>query len=118
MEQRRDIRFSEEFDAHYRALAPRVREKYDYALSIISTQHVVSQKFVKHLERTDLYELRVSVGTDEHRTLLFAVDAASFIESHMVLLLNSFVKKSTKDYRAAIKRAERLLDEYTKPSEE
>lgn len=42
----------------------------------------------------------------------FAVDNYSFIQSKRVILLNSFVKKGTKQYKAEIKLAERLLKKY------
>lgn len=48
---------------------------------MITTIYDVSTKFVKHLENTDLYEMRVSVGNNEYRTILFAVDKSNIIES-------------------------------------
>ena len=42
--------------------------------------------------------MRVSVNTNEYRTILFAVDNDNIILSKKVLLLNGFLKKSTKDY--------------------
>lgn len=38
-----------------------------------------------------LYEVRVSVGTNEYRTILVAVDTSSFMESKKVVFLNSFL---------------------------
>lgn len=73
---------------------------------------MVNKKFVKHLEKTDFYELCISGGSDEYRTVLLAIDNDSFIQSKRVLLLNSFVKKGTKQYKAEIKLAERLLKKY------
>ena len=48
---------------------------------------MLSTKFVKHLENTDLYEMRVSVSTNEYRTILFAVDDDNIILSKKILLL-------------------------------
>ena len=73
---------------------------------------MVNKKFVKHLENTDFYELRVSISSDEYRAVLFARDNSSFIQSKRGILLNSFVKKGTKQYKAEIKLAERLLKKY------
>ena len=64
------------------------------------------------LENTDFYELRVSVGSNECRTILLAVDHDNFIQSKNVLLLNSFLKKSTKQYKAEIKKAENIIKRY------
>lgn len=90
----------------------KTQEKFDYGLRLIQTQYVVNKKFVKHLENTDFYELRVSVSSDEYRTVLFAIDNSSFIQSKRVILLNSFIKKDTKQYKAEIKLAKRILKKY------
>jgi hypothetical protein len=61
------------------------------------------------IEKTNLYEMRVSVGSNEHRTFLFAIDASNIIESSLVVLLNSFLKKETKQYKAEIDKAKMIL---------
>jgi len=43
---------------------------------------------------------------------LFAIDKTNLLEAEKVLLLNGFVKKSTKDYKREIKKAEKLLNDY------
>ena len=112
MEAIRNILFSEEFELYYNNLESRIKEKYNYALNIIRTQRVVNKKFVKHLENTDFYELRISISTDEYRTIIFSVDNESFIESNTVILLNSFLKKNTKQYKSEIKTAEKIIKRY------
>lgn len=62
---------------------------------------VIHSKFIKKLENTDFYEIRVSIR-NEYRILLLTLDNDSFIESNRVLLLNGFQKKSTKDYKKQI----------------
>lgn len=74
----RDIIYSPEYEAYYAELNDDVREKYDYVEHIIKTIKVVSKKFVKHLEDTDLYEARMSVGNNEYMTILFAIDKTNF----------------------------------------
>lgn len=109
-----DIRIlirSEEFRTYYDALSPRIREKYDYVLSILSEQYVVSEKFVKKIETTYLYEVRVSLGSNEYRTLLFAIDDRNFMTSKQVILLNSFLKKESKQYKKEIQKAHAILAE-------
>lgn len=78
----------------------------------MKTIKVVSSKFVKHLEGTSLYEARISVGTNEHRTIVFAINAETFVKATRLLLLNSFQKKSTKDYKQQIATAYKILDRY------
>ena len=108
----RQVIYSEEFNDFYDSLDSRIQDKFDYGLRLIKTQYVVNKKFVKHLENTDFYELRISISSDEYRTVLFAIDNASFLQSKRVILLNSFIKKGTKQYKTEIKLAERLLKKY------
>lgn len=108
----RQVIYSEEFNDFYDSLDSRIQDKFDYGLRLIKTQYVVNKKFVKHLENTNFYELRISVSSDEYRTVLFAIDNDSFIQSKRVILLNSFIKKGTKQYKTEIKMAERLLKKY------
>lgn len=103
--------FSDEFDDYLSNLKSNIRSKYDYVIHIIETQYVVSEKFIKRLQNSDFYEMRVSVSTNEYRTIIFAVNNESFIESTEVILLNSFLKKSEKDYKKAISKAEKILTE-------
>ena len=110
----RETYHSEEYDQYYESLDARTQAKYDYVEAIIKTQYVVSQKFIKNLESSEFYEARVSIGTNEHRTVLFAVDSTSFIESKRVILLNSFLKKDSKQYKSEIEKARRILSKYIK----
>ena len=108
----RELYFSDEFVKFYDMLQDKVKAKFEHTMDVIRTEYVLSTKFVKHLENTDLYEMRVSVSTNEYRTILFAVDDDNFILSKKILLLNGFLKKSTKDYNKQIKIAERILKDF------
>lgn len=101
-----------EYEEYYASLDEKTKAKFDYVESIIKTQYVVNKKFVKNLEGTEFYEARVSVGTNEHRTIIFAIDSISFIESKRVLFLNSFLKKSTKQYKREVENARQILNKY------
>lgn len=70
----------------------------------------VPAKFIKHLENSDLYEMRVSVGTNEYRTVLFAIDHDNVIEAKNVILLNGFLKKDNRDYRKQVEIAVSILN--------
>ena len=107
----RELYFSDEFVKFYDMLQDKVKAKFEHTMDVIRTEYVLSTKFVKHLENTDLYEMRVSVSTNEYRTILFAVDD-NIILSKKILLLNGFLKKSTKDYNKQIKIAERILKDF------
>lgn len=108
----RETFHSQEYDEYYGNLDEKTKAKYDYVEMIIKTQYVVNKKFVKNLEDTEFYEARVSVGNNEYRTIIFAVETPSFMESRRVLFLNSFLKKSTKQYKGEIEIARRILKKY------
>lgn len=95
----RTILRTPEFMEFYNSLALKVQTKFQYVMNVIASVYNVSTKFVKHLEKTDLYEMRVSIGTNEYRTVLFAIDHDNFIEAKNIILLNGFLKKDNKDYR-------------------
>ena len=73
---------------------------------------MVNKKFVKNLENTQFYEARISLGNNEYRTIVFAIDADSFVECQKVLFLNSFLKKDTKQYRKEVDKASRIIKKY------
>ena len=105
----RTILISLEFDEFYNSLPVNVQTKIEYAMNIISEIKVVNSKLIKKLVDTDFYELRISVG-NEYRVILFTIDHENFIESEQLLLLNGFLKKSTKDYKREIERARLILN--------
>lgn len=108
----RETYHSKEYDEYYASLDEKIQAKYDYVEMIIKTQYVVNNKFVKSLEESEFYEARISVGTNEYRTIMFAIDSASFIESKKVLFLNSFLKKGSKQYKGEIATARKILKKY------
>ena len=103
-----------EFDEFCMNLSDRVKDKFLYVFQVIQSVYNISTKFVKHLEKTDLYEMRVSVGSNEYRTILFAVDHDNIIESTRIILLNGFLKKSSKDYKKQIEIARTILNRLRK----
>lgn len=109
----RELYFSDEFVEFYGMLQHKVKAKFEHIMDVIRTEYVLSTKFVKHLENTDLYEIRVSVNTNEYRTILFAVDNNNVILSKKILLLNGFLKKSTKNYSKQIKIANLFYNCFT-----
>ena len=99
-----------EFEAFYVSLRARTQTKFDYVINVISTIYNVPAKFIKRLENTDLYEMRVSVGTNEYRTVLFAIGHDNVIEAKNIILLNAFLKKDSKDYRKQVEIAVSILN--------
>lgn len=112
--QSREIRIvykTPQFEAFYDSLPQKVQIKFKYVIDVVTTIYDVSTKFVKHLQGTDLYEMRISVGSNEYRTILFAIDKANVIEATKIILLNGFLKKSNKDYRKQIEIAQSILND-------
>ena len=46
-----------------------------------------------------------------YRTVLFAIDSDNFVKATEIYLLNSFLKKSTKDYKKQIEIAKKIMKE-------
>lgn len=108
----RNVILSNEFEQYYAALPARIKVKFDYAINILQTVAVLSTKFVKKIQDSEFYEMRVSVGTNEYRSLLFSIDNDNIINATQVLILNSFLKKSNKDYPKQITIAENILKQF------
>lgn len=105
--------WSEDFSVFYGSLQPNVKEKADYVLGIISDMKILSSKIVKKLVKTEFYELRISLG-QEYRVIVLPLDNENIIEAEIILLLNGFVKKSTKDYKKQISIAKNTLKQLEK----
>ena len=88
----RNVYWTAEFAQFYNGLSDKVKIKFDYVLEIVKTERVISTKFVKRLENTDLYEMRVSVGGNEYRTVMFTMDNDNVILATEITLLNAFMK--------------------------
>ncbi|MBQ0063116.1 MAG: type II toxin-antitoxin system RelE/ParE family toxin [Prevotella sp.] len=106
----RNLILTDEFMKYYNCQQTNVQKKFDYVMNMLMIEKVPSTKFIKHLENTDFYEMRVSVGNNEYRTVLFAIDQDNIVNATQVLLLNSFLKKSSKDYKQNILIAKHIID--------
>lgn len=103
---------TEEFIAYYNNLPEKIKGKFDHAMNILKNIDVPNSKFVKKLVDTDFYEMRVSVATNEYRTIIFTIDNDNIVNATQILLLNAFLKKSTKDYKKQIEVAENIIKRY------
>ncbi|MDR2008927.1 MAG: type II toxin-antitoxin system RelE/ParE family toxin [Bacteroidales bacterium] len=106
----RSVLYSDEFNLFYSELDERTKVKYKQGIDILKTVYVLSTKFVKRIVNTNLYEMRISVGYNEYRTVLFCTDHENVIQATKIILLNGFLKKSSKDYNKYIKRAINILN--------
>ena len=89
----------------------RVSTKFFQIIEVIGEVRVVHTNFVKKLMNTQFYELRIK-AVNEIRIIIFAIDHLNFAECTKAVCLCGFQKKSTKDYKKAIKQAEKLLGDY------
>ncbi|MFY0601376.1 MAG: type II toxin-antitoxin system RelE/ParE family toxin [Cyclobacteriaceae bacterium] len=89
----------------------RVIDKFFQLVEVIGEVKVVNTNFVKKLRSSKFYELRIKAG-NEYRVVIFAIDHMNFNECSKAVCLTGFLKKSNKDYLKALKRAERILEDY------
>lgn len=108
----RTLILSEEYVEYYNGLPDKIRCKFDYAMNILRSIEVPNSKFVKKLIDTEYYEMRVSVGTNEYRTILFTIDNDNIVKATQIILLNAFLKKSKKDYKKQIELADNILKQF------
>ena len=87
------------------------QQKINYLSEILITQTVINIKVAKKLTNTNFYEVRVQVK-NEYRIIVFAIDHDNITQSRNILLLNGFMKKSTKDYDKQIKLAIKILEQW------
>ncbi|WP_010182823.1 type II toxin-antitoxin system RelE/ParE family toxin [Aquimarina agarilytica] len=91
----------------------KVALKFFQLVEVISEIKVVNSNFLKKLQSTQFYELRIKAG-NEYRIVIFAIDHLNFAECTKAVCLCGFQKKGTKDYKKAIKQAEKILEDYLK----
>lgn len=108
----REIFFSEEFDEFYDSQTEKVQEKFDYVINILRRESILTEKFVKKIQNTEFYEMRVSIGNNAYRSLFFAIDHDNATLARKIILLNAFLKKSEKDYRKEVVKARNILERY------
>jgi phage-related protein len=107
----REVFYTSEFRSFLLSVEARVREKYIWTIDVVETLPIIPAKYVKKLETVDLYEMRVSTGHNEYRTILFAMDSDNVVTATKIYLLNSFLKKSSKDYKREFGKAQKMLEE-------
>lgn len=105
----RSLEFSDSFIEFYSQLDENIQMKFYRGFDAIKHTYVLNTNLIKKLVGTDFYEMRIPVGNNQFRTILFAVDNENLILAKKVLLLNGFIKKSAKDYNKQIKKAETIL---------
>ena len=89
----------------------KVRKKITWTIGLLKHLEIIPQQYLKHIEETDLYEIRVSLGNNIFRIFCF------FDRDRIVIVLNGFQKKTHKTPKTEIERALRLKKEYYEDKE-
>jgi phage-related protein len=99
--------FKDYFSEFYQKQRQKVRDKILWTFRIIETQKQIPTDYFKHIEGTDgLYEIRVQQSSDIFRIFCF------FDEGKLVVLANSFQKKTQKIPKSEIEKALKIKEEY------
>jgi hypothetical protein len=91
----------------------RVGLKFFQLIEVMTEIKVVNANFLKKLQSTPFYELRIKAG-NEYRIIIFAIDHMNFAECKKAVCLYGFQKKGTKDYKKAIQHSEKIVEDYLK----
>ena len=99
--------FKDYFSEFYQKQKQKVRDKILWTFRIIETQKQIPTDYLKHIEGTDgLYEIRVQQSSDIFRIFCF------FDKGKLVVLANSFQKKTQKIPKSEIEKALKIKKEY------
>ena len=99
--------YKDYFFEFYQKQKQKVRDKILWTFRIIETQKQIPTDYLKHIEGTDgLYEIRVQQSSDIFRIFCF------FDEGKLVVLANSFQKKTQKIPKSEIEKALKIKEEY------
>jgi phage-related protein len=104
--QRNIIFYGSYFLDFYNKQSQKVKEKINWTLGLIRDLEKVPVKYLKHIEETDLYEVRVHVGNNIFRIFCF------FDKGNLVVMMNGFQKKTQKTPKEEIKKALKIKELY------
>ena len=100
------IYYGDLFWDFYKKQSQKVKKKINWTIGLLKYLEVIPEKYLKHIEETDLYEIRVSFGNNIFRIFCF------FDKGRIVIILNGFQKKTQKTPKTEIERALKLKKEY------
>lgn len=98
--------YGKDFWEFYNSFPEKVKLRIDWTLDLVRTLNIIPEKYFKHIEETDLYEIRISSGSNIYRVFCF------FDKGKLVVVLNGFQKKTQKTPKNEIERALRLQKQY------
>ena len=108
----RKIYISEECEKYIlEGSSERVKRKFKYLLEVMEEHKIIHTSIVEKLTNTKYYELKIK-AENQIRVILFAIDNVNFNEASQIILLNGFLKRTNRDYKKAVKIADKLLIKY------
>ena len=91
----------------YNSLDEDVQQKIDWVFEIVKSAEHIPKKFFDHLTGSDgIFEIRIEYESNIYRVLCF------FDKGNLVVLINSFQKKTQKTPPKEITLAEKLKKQY------
>jgi len=105
--QRRLKTYGNYFLNFYNALGQDVQEKIDWVFEVVKTAEQIPKKFFEHLTGPDgIYAIRIEYEGNIYRILCF------YDKGNIIVLVNSFQKKTQKTPPREITLAEKLKKQY------
>ncbi len=91
----------------YLGLNKKDQDKIDYVFELVKSQEIIPKRFFQYMEGTEgLFEIRVEFESNIYRILCF------FDEGNLIVLINSFQKKSQKTPKKELELASKLKKQY------
>ncbi|MBC7553765.1 MAG: type II toxin-antitoxin system RelE/ParE family toxin [Taibaiella sp.] len=99
--------YGNNFTDFYAALDKGVQNKFVYVFKLIQSLEIIPNRFFKHVEGSDgLFEIRVEFESNIYRVFCF------FDDGNVIILINSFQKKSQKTPVRELALAKKLKLQY------
>jgi phage-related protein len=104
----REIIFYKQYFINFYVEQPaKVQQKIEFVLNIIKQLKIIPKKFLKHIPNSEgLYEIRIEYESNIYRVF------CCFDQGNIVVLFNSFQKKTQKTPIKEINLALSILKEY------
>lgn len=105
-EVRKILIYGEDFWDFYNKQNAKVKERTNWTIKLIKVIDKIPEKYLKHINETSLYEMRVVSGSDIYRIFCF------FDKGRLIVVLNGFQKKTQKTPKSEIDKALKLQKQY------
>ena len=94
----------------------RTKLKFDYLVELVIDQNIIPKNFAEKLINTEYHELKIK-SDNQIRIILFTLDTPNINTCNEIIFLNGFMKRENKDYKKAIKIADKILNRFLDETE-